>query len=41
MKGELADLERLTAADAAPDDFIDLGEAQAFAPVVLEGECSA
>ena len=41
VRVELADLERLTAADAAPDDFIDLGESQEFAPVVLDGECSA
>jgi sulfite reductase beta subunit-like hemoprotein len=41
VKLELAGLERLTAADAVPDDFIDLGEAQEFAPVVMDGECSA
>ena len=40
-RAELADLERLTAADAVPADFVDLGEADAFAPVVLDGECSA
>jgi len=38
---ELADLERLTAAAATSDDYIDLGEAQEFAPVVMDGECSA
>jgi hypothetical protein len=27
--------------DAVPADFVDLGEAQEFAPVVLDGECSA
>jgi sulfite reductase beta subunit-like hemoprotein len=37
----LADLESLTEADAAPADFVDLGEADAFTPDVQEGECSA
>jgi sulfite reductase (NADPH) hemoprotein beta-component len=37
----LADLERLTAADAVPDDFVDLAESAEFAPVVMDGECSA
>ena len=41
VKSELADLERLLPADAAPDDFIDLAEANEFAPEVMEGECSA
>jgi sulfite reductase beta subunit-like hemoprotein len=41
VKAELADLERLTAEQAADDDFIDLGEAAAFAPEVMDGECSA
>ncbi len=41
VKIALADLERLVAADAAPDDFVDLGEAQEFAPIVMDGECSA
>ena len=41
VKGELAELERLTVADAVPDDYFDLGEAQAFMPMVLDGECSA
>jgi sulfite reductase beta subunit-like hemoprotein len=41
VKLELAGLERLTPQDAVPDDFIDLGEAQEFAPVVMDGECSA
>ena len=41
VKAELADLERLTEADAIPADFIDLGEAGAFNPEVMEGECSA
>ena len=37
----LADLERLTPADAAPADFVDLAESGEFAPVVMDGECSA
>ena len=41
VKSVLADLEKLTEADAQPADFIDLAEDQEFAPVVLEGECSA
>jgi sulfite reductase (NADPH) hemoprotein beta-component len=40
LKPALADLERLDAADAAPNDFIDLGEAGEFAPEVMEGECA-
>jgi sulfite reductase (NADPH) hemoprotein beta-component len=38
---ELADLERLSPADASHADFIDLGDSEAFAPVVMDGECSA
>jgi sulfite reductase beta subunit-like hemoprotein len=41
VKMELADLERLQPEDAVPADFVDLGEAEEFAPVVLDGECSA
>jgi len=41
VKETLADLERLDAADATPDDFVDLGETHEFAPEVMEGECSA
>jgi sulfite reductase (NADPH) hemoprotein beta-component len=41
VKTALADLEKLTEADAQPEDFIDLAEDQEFAPVVLDGECSA
>jgi sulfite reductase (NADPH) hemoprotein beta-component len=41
VKTVLADLERLTEADAQPEDFIDLAEEQEFAPVVMDGECSA
>ena len=41
LKGALADLEVLTEQTATPDDYIDLGESAAFAPEVLDGECSA
>lgn len=41
VKAALSDLERLSLADAVPADFVDLGEEQAFAPEVQEGECSA
>jgi sulfite reductase beta subunit-like hemoprotein len=37
----LKDLVELNANDTMPDDFIDLGESQAFDPVVMDGECSA
>jgi sulfite reductase (NADPH) hemoprotein beta-component len=41
VKDLLADLERLSEADAQPEDFIDLAEDREFAPVILDGECSA
>jgi hypothetical protein len=41
VKAVLADLEKLTEADAQPSDFVDLAEDQEFAPVVMDGECSA
>ena len=41
LKQVLADLEPLAPEDAVPADFIDLGEDAAFAPEVLDGECSA
>jgi sulfite reductase beta subunit-like hemoprotein len=41
VKIELADLERLQPGDAVEADFIDLGDATEFAPVVMDGECSA
>ncbi|HMD36867.1 MAG TPA: nitrite/sulfite reductase [Vicinamibacterales bacterium] len=41
VRTALADLERLRPGDAVPADFVDLGEAEEFAPVVLDGECSA
>jgi len=37
----LRDLVELNANATTPDDFIDLGESQAFDPVVMDGECSA
>jgi sulfite reductase (NADPH) hemoprotein beta-component len=40
VKAVLADLEPLAEAEAVPSDFIDLGEAGAFTPEVLDGECS-
>jgi sulfite reductase beta subunit-like hemoprotein len=41
VKSVLLPLEQLSAADAVPEDFVDLAEAGEFAPVVLDGECSA
>jgi len=41
VKELLADLDRLTAADATPEDFIDLGETRAFEVTATEGECAA
>jgi sulfite reductase (NADPH) hemoprotein beta-component len=41
VKSILADLEVLTAENAAADDFIDLAESKEFVPETLEGECSA
>ena len=40
VKAALADLERLTAADAVALDFVDLGEEREFTPEVMEGECA-
>jgi sulfite reductase (NADPH) hemoprotein beta-component len=37
----LKDLVELDATQTTADDFIDLGESQAFDPVVMDGECSA
>jgi sulfite reductase beta subunit-like hemoprotein len=37
----LADLERMTAADARPDDYIDLAETKEFVPETMEGECAS
>jgi sulfite reductase beta subunit-like hemoprotein len=40
VKAALADLERLSAADAIATDFVDLGEEHEFTPEVMEGECA-
>jgi sulfite reductase beta subunit-like hemoprotein len=40
-RAAVADLERMTADDALPADFIDPGEDRAFSPEVMDGECSA
>ncbi len=40
-RAALADLEKMTAEDAVPSDFIDPGEDHAFSPEVMDGECSA
>jgi sulfite reductase (NADPH) hemoprotein beta-component len=37
----LKDLAQLLPNEATDEDFIDLGETQAFAPEVMDGECSA
>jgi sulfite reductase beta subunit-like hemoprotein len=37
----LKDLVELRPEDLTADDYIDLGESQAFDPVVMDGECSA
>lgn len=41
LKTRLADLEQLGENDASPEDFIDLGETEAFAVTASEGECVA
>ena len=41
LKAALADLEVLAEHTASPEDYIDLGESAAFAPEVMDGECSA
>ena len=41
VKALLADLEKLDAADAVPDDFVDLGEEKQFEVKLSEGECAA
>ena len=41
VKRLLADLEALSPEDATPEDFIDLGDTEAFRPETTEGECSA
>lgn len=41
LRKELADLETLTEEQARPEDFVDLGETQAFEVTLSEGECVA
>ncbi len=41
VKHLLSDLEELSAATAAPEDYIDLAESKAFVPETQDGECSA
>jgi sulfite reductase beta subunit-like hemoprotein len=41
VKQTLADLEKMTLADAIPEDFVDLAETAEFNPEIQEGECSA
>jgi sulfite reductase (NADPH) hemoprotein beta-component len=41
IKAVLADLERLSAEDAVPSDFVDLGDDADFKLETMEGECSA
>jgi sulfite reductase beta subunit-like hemoprotein len=41
VKAALSDLEAITEETADPSDYIDLAEDKAFAPEVLDGECSA
>ena len=41
VKALLADLDKMTAADATAEDFVDLGETRAFEVVAGEGECAA
>ena len=40
-RAAVADLERMSAEEALPADFIDPGEDHAFNPEVMDGECSA
>ena len=37
----LKDLAQLLPGEARPEDYVDLAETQAFAPEVMDGECSA
>jgi sulfite reductase beta subunit-like hemoprotein len=41
LRAAIADLERLDATDARPEDFVDLGETHEFKPETSEGECAA
>ena len=40
VKSVLADLEQMTPATTAADDFVDLAETAEFKPEIQEGECS-
>lgn len=40
VKALLADLEAFSAEGAPAEDYVDLGETQAFTPEVMEGECA-
>ena len=40
-KRALADLERLTAEDAVPEDYVDLGDDEEMTLVTMQGECIA
>jgi hypothetical protein len=40
VKAALADLEALAPSDAAPEDFVDLGDETEFTLGAMEGECS-
>jgi sulfite reductase (NADPH) hemoprotein beta-component len=40
VKTLLADLEAMSAADAGPDDYIDLSETTPFRPETTDGECA-
>jgi hypothetical protein len=37
----LKDLSQLLPTETTDEDFVDLGESQAFNPEVMDGECSA
>ncbi|MFI5075986.1 MAG: nitrite/sulfite reductase [Vicinamibacteria bacterium] len=41
VKALLLDLETMTAADAVPQDFIDLAEDREFVPEIMDGECAS
>ena len=40
VKMLLADLEAMSAADAGPEDYVDLAETTAFRPETMDGECA-
>jgi len=41
VSDRLKDLVDLVPGEMTADDYVDLGETQAFEPVILDGECSA